>query len=98
MGVKQESMTWQRWVQLPASASQAFPAEFPSSGVATLDLFVRRAERNARRRSGPSVHPVHLGSSPVRFLIVQVQRHVGARPNPTDDIADYRILLVDQGQ
>ena len=62
------------------------------------DLFVRRAERNARHRSGPSVHRVRRVSSPVRFPIMQALMRVGAIPSPIDDIAGCRILLVDQGQ
>lgn len=93
MGVSQETMKWQRWAQQPASASQASPAGFPLFDGAMPDLFVRRAVRNAKHRSGPSVRLVRLVSSPVRFPTMQVQMHAGELPSPIDDIAGCRILL-----
>lgn len=62
------------------------------------DPFVRRAVRNARHRSGPSVHPVRHVSSPIRSQTTQVLMRAGVTPNPIDGISGCRILLVDQGR
>ena len=73
------------------SAIQASPARFPSFGVVTPDLFVRRLGRNAIHTFGPSVHPVRLWSSQARFLTMQVPRRADVTPNPIADNVDYRI-------
>ena len=86
-----------RSAQLPALSSRASLARFPWFGVVTSDLFERRSVRNAKRKSGPSVRPVRLVSSPVRSQTMQVLMHVGVTPNPIDDTVGCRIPSVDLG-
>jgi hypothetical protein len=62
MSVMLGSMKRRRWAQLLESARKASHAMFPWFGVAKPDLSVRRAARNATRKSGPSTHQVRLGS------------------------------------
>ena len=55
------------------------------------DLFVRRAMRNVKRKSGPSVRRVRLVSSPVHSQTMQVLMRADVTPNPIGGIVDYRI-------
>ena len=91
MSVLLESKKPRQSVQLLALSSRASVARFPWFGVVIPDLREGRSVRNAERKSGPSVRPARLVSSPVRSQTMQVLTRADETPNPIADNADCRI-------